>query len=1078
MKIFKNKKVEIDIEKAKEALKIFVLVILIGKVFVFVVDKIEVKFEGFTELIFILIIVSIAFVPLFWSRISGYLVDEKRKGKLFLWVSLLLAIVFLFLSDLRHSLLGDEFLKFVVNFWNLFLYFYFFIFLGVVVWYGELFLIKKDDKKDKKNEPIFISDEPAESDELGLKEDAKVFAKNMLNNNSTDPIVFGLDSPWGSGKTSYVNFCRKYWESDECNQKPLILNFEPLIYKGQQDLFCKFVEELTNLINREIYSPKLNSLFRKYIKKIKEVELSLGFFGKINFNGSRDSYETVFENLERILKNLDKKIIVVIDDLDRLQLEDVKIMLGIVRNVFHLPNITFLLCYDTQNINTFEIPLKNKVTNCDDDKSCFEFEKLNNEKIVEYFEKIVSVKNTIVPDKIRLKNVLVKKLLSTENIEKRLDRKNKESLSKIEKENLLELEKSINYIFDNEFGSIGFWFCDLRKLKRFANYILGTKILEPNYSVMDIDWCYLIKFIILYINYPQVFREIYLEEANGEKGVFSIKTRPFEPNSDSKTDKDPYINDPGFDKYLKSVSTPCKELLKNLFEVETIKGSGKEFFESEGVVSESGSILDEVAFAKKHPAFNGGDWGIKYANLGQYLEVTICGKMPEPIRQDSFYERNILMIDRDELKIEDVFAGTVKEEEMNRLNKKIFMLKKHGEFPFDRFFIILEKQFRQGNLDNLKKIILNSIEYLSENIAKFSYVDEFYGIYAGFRTSAVMYILRILEGFWWKEDSRDRDNASDEKVKKIADKIFEAGGVLEELGKEKKGVLGIIDLLRFRHYCAHGNDLFNLQRGLAVYDTSLDRDSQGNLLNDPINRGRMISQKVFEIFDEDFIQKKKNIFEEFENVEEGFFGEFGDKIKKDFDKKKKEAKTELEEIKADWKLELERLKNRYVGFAIFQLSNTRGYTGEIYCGYYDRKSDKDWGGIGEEMQEYLFDFCFNIRKEKKNAIRFIDFLLTRMEEKHEIRKSEYVPKLDDYKNILDMHKLAKYWHENEKEIKNISNSKKYEGKKIYTFNYIASYKEHLELLLDELDKLLWSIYMENKKEQFLLSEPENIKTKK
>ncbi len=52
-----------------------------------------------------------------------------------------------------------------------------------------------------------------ENDLLGFNEKAKIFADRVYNNGTHDSYIFGVDAPWGVGKSSFVNFCIEYWKN-------------------------------------------------------------------------------------------------------------------------------------------------------------------------------------------------------------------------------------------------------------------------------------------------------------------------------------------------------------------------------------------------------------------------------------------------------------------------------------------------------------------------------------------------------------------------------------------------------------------------------------------------------------------------------------------------------------------------------------------------------------------------------------------------------------------------------------------------------------------------------------------------
>ena len=85
---------------------------------------------------------------------------------------------------------------------------------------------------------FFLSDKEQKlvnDDLLGFSEQAENFAERVLNQGSPDSLVFGIDAPWGIGKSTFVNFCIKFWESKHKDQV-IIHKFQPLHYKDRTTL--------------------------------------------------------------------------------------------------------------------------------------------------------------------------------------------------------------------------------------------------------------------------------------------------------------------------------------------------------------------------------------------------------------------------------------------------------------------------------------------------------------------------------------------------------------------------------------------------------------------------------------------------------------------------------------------------------------------------------------------------------------------------------------------------------------------------------------------------------------------------
>jgi hypothetical protein len=68
-----------------------------------------------------------------------------------------------------------------------------------------------------------------DQDLLGVAEYARKYASIIYNNGSKDNLVFGIDAPWGMGKTSLLNFIKDIWVKE--NSKNIVTyRFNPLSF--------------------------------------------------------------------------------------------------------------------------------------------------------------------------------------------------------------------------------------------------------------------------------------------------------------------------------------------------------------------------------------------------------------------------------------------------------------------------------------------------------------------------------------------------------------------------------------------------------------------------------------------------------------------------------------------------------------------------------------------------------------------------------------------------------------------------------------------------------------------------------
>lgn len=200
---------------------------------------------------------------------------------------------------------------------------------------------KKTLSKQKYNE---VSDEPIRFlDEDVLNRDA--FVRGLFDEithlNLEESFVFGLLGKWGDGKTSALNLLRLLlaYEKDF-----IIINFDPWNFKDEEAMLNAFFETVEKSLNKEYLFPNLKRLFVKYQKLISSGLSNTGF--KINFDFKDDTVDEIKTRIEKYIENTNRKLIIIIDEIDRLQKEEIFMIFKLVRSNSKFKNSIFLLSLD------------------------------------------------------------------------------------------------------------------------------------------------------------------------------------------------------------------------------------------------------------------------------------------------------------------------------------------------------------------------------------------------------------------------------------------------------------------------------------------------------------------------------------------------------------------------------------------------------------------------------------------------------------------------------------------------------------------------------------------------------------
>lgn len=426
----------------------------------------------------------------------------------------------------------------------------------------------------------FLADEEIsrENDDLLLNEtQAKSFAETVLASGANSGLVFGVDGPWGVGKTSFINLAERYW--DRAADKVIVCRFEPLRYASEPDLADRMIRDLSAAIQNKVFAPEFRPAASRYSRLIKgRADVSfLGF--KLSLEPSQETVDELLDDIDEVLRRIGRRVIVVIDDLDRLDAKTVNNVLFATRRTFKLSQATYILCYDT------EVLAEGKE---------------EGSRAREFLEKFVTVKLSLFVDSSSIRNFLQRDWEKSES-----------QLGSVPSDTMVKLGAVLNELADILGGESAAQYLpligDLRKVKRFINAILLMQIEKTNLGRTDFNKRDLIHLMLLHLNYAGLFRRIYAEETEGRSGTFSIRRKYDEPD---------FKNADGFAQVKEEQPGSARFLLEQLFDVGVLElGDGRNIEES---------VL------RSRACFNKGDT----RNLESFLKLIVHFVTPEP--QETF----------------------------------------------------------------------------------------------------------------------------------------------------------------------------------------------------------------------------------------------------------------------------------------------------------------------------------------------------------------------------------------------------------------------------------------------------------
>ena len=191
-----------------------------------------------------------------------------------------------------------------------------------------------------------------DEDLLGRRKEAQDLAEKIFQTDTSNAaFTIGLTAPWGAGKTSFMLAMKDYLEKRHSDET-ILLDFNPWMYRKAPNLTQVFFEELSRALAP--YNSALASGFTRYVDHILDKDdsawlrlgvrlLPQGFKAK--------STSEQYEFLKKEIGKLGRKIVIFIDDVDRLDSEELIELFSLIRNSsLSFPYMSYILTYDKEYV--------------------------------------------------------------------------------------------------------------------------------------------------------------------------------------------------------------------------------------------------------------------------------------------------------------------------------------------------------------------------------------------------------------------------------------------------------------------------------------------------------------------------------------------------------------------------------------------------------------------------------------------------------------------------------------------------------------------------------------------------------
>lgn len=265
-------------------------------------------------------------------------------------------IIYIYISFIYTIFFNTDY--WVFDYFELFsikIYYSHIIFLPII---GELILVIKHLYiKNHLNNETDIKYNGLEF-ELAIKDtnDKDIYGRNSFISSIANKLsqtfslessfAVGVSGSWGTGKTSFSNILTEHFSK----KVDVIISFKPWFSTKSEDIVKDFFSMYINEVT--LYYTELNKIIPQYINALTDSDDGklnnvFSYFFKSFFN--KDA-QTKYEEIKNVLSQNELKVVVMIDDLDRLNKEEILEVLKLIRNTANFPNTLFVVTYDKEYV--------------------------------------------------------------------------------------------------------------------------------------------------------------------------------------------------------------------------------------------------------------------------------------------------------------------------------------------------------------------------------------------------------------------------------------------------------------------------------------------------------------------------------------------------------------------------------------------------------------------------------------------------------------------------------------------------------------------------------------------------------
>jgi predicted KAP-like P-loop ATPase len=202
----------------------------------------------------------------------------------------------------------------------------------------------------------YESDRPIKAsseDRFGRWNFAQRVAQVIAKRRDSSSIVVGIHAPWGEGKTSVLHMIIEELEKDD---HVLVVRFNPWRFPDESQLLASFFKVLAESFDASLATTgeKIGDIARQYAGILAPISL-FGIDASAAVKSAAEvrpaaDLEKLKTRIEAILEQSGKRVVVIMDDIDRLDKEEVQAVFKLVKLSADFPHTAYVLAFDEEKV--------------------------------------------------------------------------------------------------------------------------------------------------------------------------------------------------------------------------------------------------------------------------------------------------------------------------------------------------------------------------------------------------------------------------------------------------------------------------------------------------------------------------------------------------------------------------------------------------------------------------------------------------------------------------------------------------------------------------------------------------------